>query len=202
MPSKRLMLVGSAMVAFSLAIPSLMLAQQPGEISRVELDRDTLVSGVSCQATKRSAGFHASGALESCALASDTELFGHRFLAGTWVYFTEMGELTSAWLIRDTKLQGHLCKGNGYGGWSVTFHRSGALRICYLAQPQVIQGVPCRKGSFWGEIRGGVHISFHDTGALESCSAARQLTLDGVTFKNRQRVRLNPSGRTLLTSGV
>jgi hypothetical protein len=200
MPGRRLILV-SGVVALSLAAQSLALAQQPGEISRVRLDRDTPFSDISCQATKRPAGFYPSGALESCALASDTEVSGHRLFAGTWVYFTETAELKSAWLIRDTELQGHLCKGLGYGGWSVTFHRSGALRVCYLARPQVIQGVPCRKGSLWGEIRGGVEVSFHETGALESCSTAHQVTLDGVTFKNRQRVRLDPSGRLLLQSG-
>jgi hypothetical protein len=199
MPSKRWVLLGSAVLAFSLAVPSLTLAQ---EVAREQLERDTIVSGIHCQGTKRSAGFHPSGALESCALASDTEFFGHRFMAGTWVYLTELGELTSAWLIRDTELQGHICKGSGYGGWSVAFHRSGPLRICYLAQQQVIQGVPCRRGSLWGEIRGGVSVHFHETGALESCSAARRFTLDGVTFKNRQRVRLDRSGRPLAATGV
>jgi hypothetical protein len=172
-------------------------AQQPEAVRQVVLEKDTVVGGIHCQATKRSAGFYSSGTLETCALAEDTELFGHRFTNGTWLRFTDAGGLSSAWLIRDTELQGHICKGTGFGGWSVDFHRSGQLRLCYLAHEQVIQNVPCRKGSLWGEISGGVHVTFHETGSLESCSAARRFSLDGVTVKARQRVQLDPSGRPL-----
>jgi hypothetical protein len=195
---KRVGLLATVMMALSSITPWATQAQQPEEVRRVVLERDTVVAGVPCQATKRSAAFYASGALETCALAEDTELFGQSFMRGTWLGFTVAGELRSAWLIRDTELQGFVCKGTGFGGWAVNFHPSGQLRLCYLAEHQEIQSVPCRKGSLWGEITGGVQVTFHENGALESCNAAHRFSLDGMKFKARQRVRLDSSGRPLV----
>jgi hypothetical protein len=196
-PNQRCVLLAAVMALLSLAAAAVTQGQQPEEVRRIALERDTVVRGIHCQATKRSAGFYTSGSLETCALAAETELFGHRFTPGTWLRFTVAGELKSAWLVRDTELQGYVCRGTGFGGWSVDFHRSGQLRLCYLAHERVIQGVPCRRGSLWGEMSGGVHVTFHESGALESCSAARHFTLDGMTARARQRVRLDPSGRPL-----
>jgi hypothetical protein len=199
---QRFVLLVIVTVLLTPAAATMAWAQQPSEVRRVVLPRDTVVGGTHCQATKRPAGFYASGTLETCALAEETELFDHRFMPGTWLRFTAAGELRSAWLIRDTELQGYACKGTGFGGWAVDFYPSGRLRLCYLAHEQVIQNVPCRKGSLWGEITGGVQVTFHETGALESCSAARRFSLDGVTFEVRQRVRLDPSGRPLVDMDV
>jgi hypothetical protein len=198
MPYHRFVLLATVAILPSSVPLSGAWAQQTEEVRRVVLERDTLVDGIHCQATRRSAAFFASGRLETCALAEETEIFGHTFPAGTWLRFTDAGELRNAWLIHDTTLQGSVCKGTGFGGWAVDFHRSGQLRLCYLAYRQDVQSVPCRKGSLWGEIMGGVHVTFHETGALESCSAARGISLHGKVFKARQRIRLDPSGKPLV----
>jgi hypothetical protein len=188
--------IAFAIVSLTVVLPASAPAQHPGEIRRVKVEGDTTLGGIRCQATKRPIGFHPSGALESCSVAAETTISGHRFPTGTWLYLDNAGQLASAWLRRDTELQGHVCKGTGFGGWSVVFHGNGQLRLCYLAQQQTIQGIPCSKGSFWGEIRGSTSVSFHETGSLASCSAARPVVVDSVTFKSRQRVSLRPAGRS------
>jgi hypothetical protein len=198
MPYQRFVLLAALMLLQSPDTPWAARTQQTEGVRRVVLERDTVVYGIPCQATRRATAFFASGRLETCSLAEDTEIFGHTFMRGTWLRFTDVGELRSAWLVSDTELQGYVCKGTGFGGWAVDFHRSGQLRLCYLSRQQEIQSIPCRKGSLWGEITGGVQVTFHETGPLESCSAARRIRLDGKGVKAGQRVRLDPAGRLLV----
>jgi hypothetical protein len=170
-------------------------AQEAAPLRWLKLERDTIVDGIRCGPTGRAkATFFPSGKLQACPLASDTVLFDYEFSAGTWIYLTEAGVLSRAWLSRDTALQGHACRGTGYKGWSVEFYPSGGLKLCYLADQEVIQSVPCRRASFWGEISGGVQVSFHENGQLESCGAARDFTLDSITFRKHQRVWLDLDG--------
>jgi hypothetical protein len=156
-------------VGVALAAPS-----QADSISWRRLEAAATFDGVSCAPTGRaSAGFFANGRLHGCPIAADTTIEGHRLAAGTWIYFTDDGALWRAWLVRNTELGGVLCKGTGYKGWSVEFHATGKLAMCYLAREQVIDGVTCRKGSFWGEVTGGVKTYFEANGRLRSCARAR-----------------------------
>jgi hypothetical protein len=171
-------------------------AQERRNLRRVKLQTPTLIDGVLCDATGRSsAAFYESGRLESCPLYQADTLVGHQLKAGTWVYFDANGRLSRAWLSSDTELQGQICRGTGQGGWSVDFYPSGKLELCYLAHPAVIDGVPCRKASFWGEITGGVQVTFYESGRLRSCRAARDFTLQGRKYSRGERVELTPDGQ-------
>jgi hypothetical protein len=201
MPSRSsmpLVAILAAVLVLPFLPPARPAAAQDAELVRRKLAAPVVVDGIPCAATGRArAAFHASGRLESCPLAEELEVQGHRFPAGSWLHLTAAGRLRSAWLARDTELQGHVCKGTGHQGWAVDFHPSGDLRHCFLAREAEIQGVPCRKGSFWGEVTGGVFVAFHEGGALRSCAAARAVVVQGQPVRARQRVHLAPDGALL-----
>jgi hypothetical protein len=52
---------------------------------------------------------------------------GHEFPARTWIHLRQGGELDSVWLPHDVVVQGHLCRGTGNRGWSITFYPEGGL---------------------------------------------------------------------------
>ena len=162
----------------------------------MRLETDTTISGVRCAPTGRAkAAVFASGRLAACPLASDTVIAQHRFEARTWIYLTDAGALRAVWLNRDTELQGHLCKGTGYKGWSTEFHHAGTLKLCYPAREMIIDGVPCRGASFWAELLGITQVEFHEGGQLRSCSVAREIDRDGIHFRKRDRIELDERGR-------
>jgi hypothetical protein len=171
--------------------------QSAPALRQVKLKEATVIEGIPCAATRRTVGIYQSGRLESCALDEPATVGRYALEPGTWVFLGPAGELRSVWLARDARIDGHLCRGTGYGGWSVTFHPSGALKLCYLAEPAVLLGVPCRKGTFWGEIRGGTAVWFHENGGLASCSVSESLSLGDRTYRARERVRLSSDGSPL-----
>ena len=174
------------------------LSQEPTPLLRMQLAKDTTISGVRCAPTGRArAAIFSSGQLESCPLASDTVISRHRLAAGTWIHLTEDGTLRAVWLNRDTELQGHLCKGTGYKGWSTEFHRTGTLRLCYPPSETIIDGVPCRGASFWAELLGSTQVVFHERGPLRSCSVARDMERDGVRLGKQARIELDTAGRVV-----
>jgi hypothetical protein len=172
-------------------------AQEPLATVRVRLSADTLVDGIRCAHTGRAYAefFVASGRLAECPLAHDDDVGGHSLPAGTWVILDAEGRLSRAWLSRDTRIGSMLCKGTGYKDWITEFHPDGALRMCFLAEPETIQGIPCRKGTFWGEVTGGVGVYFHEDGRLRSCGLARSVTIEGVRYRRWERIWLDPEGR-------
>jgi len=126
----------------------------------------------------------------SCPLASDSTIGPHRFFAGTWVTFDEAGRLRAAWLIRDTELAGHVCKGTGYKGFSVRFRADESLEHCFLAHDAEIDGVPCLHGSFYTELRGRGRsmATFHPDGNLSGCQLSRDFVRHGKHYRKWQRV--------------
>jgi hypothetical protein len=179
------------------ASASVLDAQQRPALEQRKLTVPVEIDGTACAPTGRSfAQFHPSGRLASCPLAAPTTVAGHRLPASTWVQLAEGGQLEGVWLPQDTHLGGHFCRGSGERGWSVTFHRTGALRLCYLAREEVIEGIPCQKGSFWNELRGGGRsaVHFREDGRLERCQAARAFERDGVAVKKWALVVLDSAG--------
>jgi antitoxin component YwqK of YwqJK toxin-antitoxin module len=57
-------------------------------------------------------------------------------------------------------------------GSVVAFYPSGKLKQCYLAGDQVVQGVPCMSGGFFGDGRGGGAM-FNENGKLKSCKLTK-----------------------------
>jgi hypothetical protein len=67
-------------------------------------------------------------------------------------------------------------------GPMVAFYPSGRLKQCYLANDQVVQGVPCMNGGLFGDGRGG-GVIFQEDGKLKSC----KLTRDFDAFRRGDR---------------
>ncbi len=161
------------------------LPLQAQEVVRRPIAEDVEIDGIPCaRTTKADAEFFLSGRLAECPLSRDAVVASHAFPRGTWVILHEDGVLNGAWLPTNVTLSGHLCRGTGYRKWSVRFHANGALKLCFLPETAEIEGVPCRDGTFWGEIRGGGNtaVHFHPNGRLARCQAARAFTANGQRY--------------------
>jgi hypothetical protein len=170
------------------------------ELVRRPLTADTVVFGVPCARTQRApAEFHLNGRIAACPLARDFAVGRHHFTAGTWLDLNAAGALWGAWLDRDTMLDGHRCRGDGYKAWSVRFHTNGALAGCYLAADTIESGVPCMRGTFLRELRGGGKTALHlfPDGRFRQCMAARDTTVDGVQIAKWKLVVRDSIGATL-----
>jgi hypothetical protein len=177
---------GAALTALvMIAAHSQRIDAQPvpaGSLVRRTLATDTTIDGVPCARSSRApAEFHLNGRLAGCALSREHVVGTHRFGTGTWLDSNDHGTLWGAWLEHDTLLDGHLCRGEGYKKWSVSFHPNGRLAGCYLTKDTVVEGVPCMAGTFLREIRGGgrTALRLDDKGGLARCQAARDTTLNG-----------------------
>jgi hypothetical protein len=169
----------------------------PGDIVRRSLPSDTTIDGIPCARSGRApAEFHRNGRLAGCALSREHQVGVHRFAAGTWLDFNAEAVLWGAWLSKDTSLDGHLCRGEGYKKWSVRFHSNGTLSGCYLAADTVIAGVPCMRGTFLREVRGGgkTALQLFADGKFRRCQAARDTVVDGHMIRKWQVVERDSAG--------
>jgi len=73
----------------------------------------------------------------------------------------------------------------------------GRIEYCFLVADERIDGIPCRHGSFWGEVTGGVIVRFHDNGRLAACRLVADVTLAGQTFAKGKRISLDPEGNVV-----
>jgi hypothetical protein len=110
------------------------------------------------------------------------------------------GTPSTLFLGEDATLDGHLCRGKYPRGWVSSFFPNGRLRSCYVAKLETIDGIPCRAGSFWGEVTGGVVVVFHDNGRLQACRLAGDVTITGRTFRDGARIELDAAGVPVTTS--
>lgn len=164
---------------------------QGADVRLVQLRADSTIDGVRCGPTGRaSAGVYPNGRLESCPVAHDTTIAGNILPRLTWIYLSPSGELAHGWLDHNTTLNGHACRGTGYKGWSVQFHPGGRLKSCFLVDVEVIDGVPCQRGTFWNELSGSTSVLLREDGTLASCKAARTFQRGGNTVRGGERVRV------------
>jgi hypothetical protein len=187
--------MSAAVVA--LVAASIAFSQQKPPAQEIRLAADTVLDGIPCRRTGgflngRRAELHPSGALRACELSAAVLVSGHELPTRSWVYRHDTGQLDYVWLRLDTRLQGHVCRGGGYGAWQTTFHGNGALRTCWLARDETIDDVPCSRATFLGELRGGASTVFAPDGRLQSCRAARSFTYGSGRFRKGERV--SPAG--------
>jgi hypothetical protein len=169
-------------------------AEEQRTSTREMLDAPRDVQGVPCRGYVE---LDAAGHLKSGILDRE-HAFGPVLLpVNTQFYLRPDGTVKDVHLGADTTYGGHACLGRGPGEWMTGFHPNGRLAYCFLAGDQVIDGVPCRRGSFWGEITGGVGTSFHDNGALATCRLAADVTIAGQNYEKGERVALDPEGKVL-----
>jgi hypothetical protein len=160
--------------------------------TRELLDAPRVVDGVPCRGYVE---LDVAGRLKSSILDRE-HAFGPVLLpVNTQFYLRPDGTVKDVHLGADTTFDGHICLGRGPGEWMTGFHPNGSLACCFLAGDQTIDGVPCRHGSFWGEITGGVIVNFHDNGRLASCRLAADAIVAGEPVEKGQRIELDAEGR-------
>jgi hypothetical protein len=160
------------------------IAVKPGEV--------TIVQGVPCRGSFER---YPDGKLKSCVLAREDTLSGQLFAEGTVVNFTPEGIFDWCFLQEDTFIQGHLCRGETHG-FMTHFHPNGKLKLAWLGRDEVIQGIPCSKFTWFGDVFGGASgVSFHPNGMLNHCKLSKAVTIGGRTFKKGEHVRFDQNGK-------
>jgi hypothetical protein len=74
------------------------------------------------------------------------------------------------------------------------------LRTAWLAEDQVIQGIPCAKFRFLSAVFNPIHnkhgnTSFHENGQLRYCELSENFTIEGQRFRRGDAVRFDQNGK-------
>jgi hypothetical protein len=145
--------------------------------------------------------FNADGQVGGAWLGKDGAVYGQPLPKGTVLFFASGGRLRHFWLPRDSVLQGHLVRGQDDGAGN-RLHPNGKLLAIWLAQDEVIDGVPCSSsGNVLRMGLGVIHLGtqrmawFYDTGRLQQAMLAHDFTLQGHHFTKGEVISLDPDGR-------
>jgi hypothetical protein len=140
------------------------------------LAQDSTVQGYPC--AKGRAWFYKGGRLRGCTL-SDNSAFGQAQVEkGSIIYLREDGTPLRAMLLHASTVAGTRCAGAGLLGpqeGSVTeFYPDGHLKLCFLPEDAMVQGVPCARGGFWKAAFSHEYpVELDEHGRLMSCGLAR-----------------------------
>ena len=134
-------------------------------------------------------------------LAIDDTVYGQWFPAGTILYLNDDARSVKFCLFpHNTMFQGHLCNGSGPNGWTTSLYPDGKLASAGLARTEVIDGIPCARGTFWNEVFGagskipGGRTFFYENGRLKYAKAAATIEYRGRIIKKGQHVQLKENG--------
>lgn len=159
-------------------------AAPPGEVVDIQ--------GISCTG---SVEYYQNGKLKSCTLGREDTLSGQPLPPGTVVTLKPDGSLDWCFLQENTMIQGHLCRGSGHD-FMTGFHPNGKLKTAWLAEDEVIQGIPCAKYRFMsGLFGGGERTLFDETGRLRYCRLSEAITIQGQHLKKGDEVRFDKEGQ-------
>jgi hypothetical protein len=165
------------------------------KIVRSKLAEPAEIDGVPCAAgyVFREDG---TGRLHQCRLDRDAVVRSADLKKGTTVAFNPDGTIRYVFLPGTTMVGEHSCRGQGHG-WMTQFHPNGDLKMCWLSHDELIQGVPCSRATFFGEVFGRKYATteFHDNGALASCVASAAADIGGRHYAAGDRVKLDPDGQ-------
>ena len=155
------------------------------------------IQGISCVG---SVEYYQNRKLTSCTLGREDTLSGQPLPAGTVVHFTPEGYLDWCFLQQNTVIQGHLCRGSGHE-FMTGFHPNGRIKTAWLAEDQVIQGIPCAKFQFLSALLGWVagdkdgSTGFHENGLLRYCELSENFTIEGQRFRRGDAVWFDKDGK-------
>lgn len=169
-----------------------------GRLRQCQLTRDTTLGGQPMPAGSR-VTFGPDGMPGIASLSRASPVYGQLLPAGTLLHFAN-GRLRHFWLPVDTLIQGHLVKAQDDGAGS-RLHPNGRLLAIWLAQDEIIDGVPCTSsGSILrmgpGVIRlGTMRMAwFRPNGRLQQCMLSRDITLNGHPLRKGDVVALDVDG--------
>lgn len=143
--------------------------------------------------------YYDNGSLEFCRLAREATVSGQVLPVATGLHFTPDGVFDWCFLPKDTEIQGIVTRGHGHD-FMTEFHPNGKLRRAYLANDQLIQGIPCARFRFWSAIFWPIHgrkggTDFYDNGQLGYCELSEAIEIDGIRFKQHAPVRFDRDGK-------
>jgi hypothetical protein len=174
------------------------LAEADEHVNKRKLSEPETIDGVRCRDV---AWIRDDGTLSGCFLDGEQAVDGRGLPAGTRIALDADGRLDWAFLPETTEVAGHRCRGGGHA-FMTGFHPGGGLRLCWLAEDEEIDGVPCSKSTEVGEMWRGVFsrnrhggVYFHANGRLESCRLSRELTLEDRVYEGGSRIELDAEGR-------
>ena len=83
------------------------------------------------------------------------------------------------------------------------FHPNGQLKTSWLAEDEVIQGIPCSKFRFLSAVFVGIHgktgqTSFYENGQLRYCELSKKIIIEGKPYRKRDAVRFNSDGKLIV----
>jgi hypothetical protein len=152
------------------------------------------IQGISCTG---SVEYFQNGTLKSCTLGREDTLSGQPLPPGTVVNLTPEGHLDWCFLQENTMIQGHLCCGSGHG-FMTGFHPNGQLKTAWLAQDEVIQGIPCARYRFLSVLfGGGERTLFDESGRLRYCTLSKDITIENQNLKKGDEVRFDKDGKVV-----
>lgn len=139
--------------------------------------------------------------IEFCWLNDTYSHLGQVFVKGTGVHFDEDGNLDWVFLPNDMEVQGIGCRGGGHS-FMTGFHPNGKLRLGWLIDDQVIQGIPCAKFNFFKAIFAGIHgksggTYFWDNGQLKQCELSKDFSIKGQLLKKGTILKFDKEGNTI-----
>lgn len=152
--------------------------------------------------------FRPNGEVGSAWLGKDGTVHGQPLPAGTALHFGKGDQLRHFWLPKETvtDLQGHLVKGQDDGAGN-RLHPNGKLLAIWLAQDEVIEGVPCTSNG--NPLRMGLTAArlgtqrmawFYDNGHLQQAMLSQDFTLQGHSFKKGEVISLDRDGKVDLSA--
>jgi len=150
------------------------------ELTRKILDAPTEIQGYPC--ARGYAWFLPDGHLKQCTVSRETAFGEASAPAGSIVVLRLDGTPNYLFLAHDAPVLGYTCKGGGplgpSEGATTAFYPSGKLKQCWLAEDQVVQGIPCMAaGGFFSAMfhHGGFSTDFYESGKLRSCTLSKNL---------------------------
>ncbi len=148
------------------------------------------------------------GEVGSAWLGQDGSVYGQTLPAGTALHFGKGDQLRHFWLPKETvtSMQGHLVKGQDDGAGS-RLHPNGKLLAIWLAQDEVIEGIPCtssgnplRVGLAAARLGTQRMVWFYDNGRLQQAMLSQDFTLQGHSFRKGEVISLDSEGKVDLNA--
>jgi|TARA_B100000959_G_C14764821_1_gene534929 antitoxin component YwqK of YwqJK toxin-antitoxin module len=138
--------------------------------------------------------YYQNGNIEFCSLSYKDTLSGQLLPTGTGVHFTDKGVFDWCFLQKNTMVQGHLCRGKTHN-FMTSFYPNGQLKTAWLAENEVIQGIPCSKFRFLSAVFVGIHgktgqTSFYENGQLKYCELSKNTIIKGKSYKKGESIEL------------
>ena len=156
-------------------------------------DPPQLVHGLLCS----SARYTETGVLYRADLAQADTLLGWIIPSGSMVHYQEDGITPRfCFLSENTLLDSLSCRGSGHN-WMTCFHLNGKLRLAWLAEDTVIEGVPVRKATFWRAVWQEAATRFHDNGRLKQAWLKEDFNIQGRHFYKGQQLLLDEEGKVI-----